>query len=114
MKYEGALKKEYQFWMDGEKKLSADQCTFRRVVLLPDGSVLNRYWDDNDSPRPEAFIEDIHIANRSNTTAAKVYRDIRAAAEQVYTADPASVDLFKLPAAKKAKKKDETPRPKAS
>lgn len=81
LKYEGALKKEYQFWMDGEKKLSADQCTFRRVVLLPDGSVLNRYWDDNDSPRPEAFIEDIHIANRSNTTAAKVYRDIRAAAE---------------------------------
>ncbi len=81
LKYAEALEKEYQFWMDGEDKLSSTNNTFRRVVLLHDGSVLNRYWDDNDTPRPEAFAEDVHIAKQSNTDAAKVYRDIRAAAE---------------------------------
>lgn len=81
LKYADALEKEYQFWMDGEDKLTATNNSFRRIVLLPDGSVLNRYWDDHDTPRPEAYAEDVEIAKLANTDAAKVYRDIRAAAE---------------------------------
>ncbi|HEX3024904.1 MAG TPA: alpha,alpha-trehalase TreF [Chitinophagaceae bacterium] len=81
LKYTDALEKEYRFWMDGEDKLSQTNNNFRRVVLLPDGSVLNRYWDDYDTPRPEAYAEDVQIAKLANTDAAKVYRDIRAAAE---------------------------------
>lgn len=81
LKYADALEKEYQFWMDGEDTLSAINNTFRRVVLLNDGSVLNRFWDDHDTPRPEAYSEDVKIANQSDSLPAKVYRDIRAAAE---------------------------------
>jgi alpha,alpha-trehalase len=48
---------------------------------MQDGSVLNRYWDDNDTPRPEAYTEDKHIASLSGRDPNEVYRHIRAAAE---------------------------------
>ena len=37
----------------------------RRVVRLPDGSVLNRYWDDFDLPRDESWREDVELARSS-------------------------------------------------
>jgi len=79
--YLPALEKEYAFWMDGTDKLSSSVKAFRRVVRMPDGTVLNRYWDDDPSPRPEAYIEDIHVAKASNREPEDVYRHIRAAAE---------------------------------
>lgn len=79
--YLPALEKEYNFWMDGSDKVSPKDPTFRRVVLMPDGSILNRYWDDNPTPRPEAYIEDIHVAKTSDKEMQEVYRNIRAAAE---------------------------------
>ncbi len=75
------LENEYAFWMDGAELLGDDHRAQRRVVLLPDGSILNRYWDDRDTPRPEAYIEDSHLAERSGREATTVYRHIRAAAE---------------------------------
>lgn len=80
-KYLPQVEKEYAFWMDGENMLSESTTAHRRVVFLPDGSVMNRYWDDNDTPRPEAFTEDIHLAASSGRNAAEVYRHVRAAAE---------------------------------
>ena len=80
-KYQSALEKEYAFWMDSADKLTDATPTHRRCVLMPDGSVMNRYWDDFDTPRPEAYIEDKHLAERSGRNAAEVYRHIRAAAE---------------------------------
>src|SRR5207253_5371494 len=62
-------------------QVSAGNPTYRRVVLLQDGSIMNRYWDDNDAPRPEAFLEDTELAARSSKEPAIVYRHIRAAAE---------------------------------
>lgn len=79
--YLPALEKEYNFWMDGADQLSPELPTHRRVVRMPDGSILNRYWDDNPSPRPEAYIEDLHLAKISNKEPEEVYRNIRAAAE---------------------------------
>lgn len=79
--YLPALEKEYAFWMNGTDKLSPATPTFRRVVLMPNGAILNRYWDDDPSPRPEAYIEDIHVAKTSNKNLQEVYRHIRAAAE---------------------------------
>lgn len=81
LKYRPQLEKEYAFWMEGENMLTEDNPVHRRVVRLPDGSILNRYWDDRDTPRPEAYIEDVHVAQRSDREPAAVYRDIRAAAE---------------------------------
>ncbi|HJV19430.1 MAG TPA: alpha,alpha-trehalase TreF [Sediminibacterium sp.] len=75
------LEKEYTFWMDGSNSLHAEKTAYRRVVRLPNGVVLNRYWDDREGPRPEAFSEDRHIAAASHQPEATVYKNIRAAAE---------------------------------
>lgn len=75
-----ALAKEYAFWMEGADQL-APGAAHRRVVRLPDGTLLNRYWDDRDSPREESFREDVETARGSNRPQPEVYRHLRAAAE---------------------------------
>jgi alpha,alpha-trehalase len=74
------LRREYAFWMQGEKGL-AHGTAHRRVVSLPDGAVLNRYWDDADTPRDESYREDTGLAQRSGRIPKQLYRDLRAAAE---------------------------------
>lgn len=78
-----ALKREYAFWMDGAEGLKVGQA-HRRVVAL-EGGVLNRYWDDKDAPRPEAYKEDRALAARAAVERKRqpkdVYRDLRASAE---------------------------------
>ncbi|MBV6442324.1 MAG: alpha,alpha-trehalase TreF [Haliscomenobacteraceae bacterium CHB4] len=81
LQYRRSLEKEYAFWMAGEHELTAENPAHRRVVRLPDGTIMNRYWDDNAAPRPEAYTEDLHIAEQSGRDPATVYRHIRAAAE---------------------------------
>jgi len=80
-KYLPALKKEYTFWMDGSENLGDENRSHRRVVRLEDGSILNRYWDDKPTPRPESYREDVLIAKESNRPAKDVYRDLKAGAE---------------------------------
>ena len=48
---------------------------------MPDGAVLNRYWDDKDLPRDESFAEDSDLQRSSGRAAGPLFRDIRAAAE---------------------------------
>jgi len=48
--------------------------------MLPDGSVLNRYWDDRDTPRDESWLEDVETARQSSRPSSEVYRDLRAGA----------------------------------
>ncbi|MBU5512648.1 alpha,alpha-trehalase TreA, partial [Enterobacteriaceae bacterium S18_ASV_15] len=53
----------------------------KRVVKLDDGSILNRYWDDRDTPRPESWLDDVTTAkNNPNRPATEIYRDLRSAA----------------------------------
>jgi alpha,alpha-trehalase len=52
-----------------------------RVVRMPDGSLLNRYWDDRDSPRDESYAEDLATAAAARGPAAITFRHLRAAAE---------------------------------
>jgi alpha,alpha-trehalase len=76
-----ALEHEHAFWMDGADRL-APGTAYRRVVRLPDGAVLNRYWDDRAEPRPEAYREDVAVAARVPPGRhATLFRDLRAAAE---------------------------------
>ncbi|MFT4939748.1 MAG: alpha,alpha-trehalase [Paraglaciecola sp.] len=76
------LEKEHQFWMQGKEQLNAQCQELRRVVQLPDGSILNRYWDDSATPRPESYREDIESAAHLSVTKRKdFYRNIRAACE---------------------------------
>ena len=79
-RYLPQLRREYAFWMHGSPGLRAGTAR-RRVVALPDGSVLNRYWDDRDAPRDESFAEDRELALESHREPRQLYRDIRAAAE---------------------------------
>ncbi len=74
------LQREHDFWMDGADGLRAG-AAHRRVVRLPDGAVLNRYWDDLAIPRDEAYLEDRQTARASARPEAQVYRELRAAAE---------------------------------
>jgi alpha,alpha-trehalase len=74
------LRREYAFWMEGANGLRRGTAR-RRVVALPDGSILNRYWDDRDAPRDESYREDTALARTSQRQAQQLFRDIRAAAE---------------------------------
>jgi len=79
-RYRDALQKEYDFWMEGADDISAGQA-HRRVVRLPDGAVLNRYWDDRATPREESYREDVATASKLSRPKAETYRNLRAAAE---------------------------------
>ncbi len=74
------LKREYAFWMAGENLLSETNPAVRRVVMSP-GGPLNRYWDDETTPRQESHAEDLELAAGVNRDPAQLYRDIRAGAE---------------------------------
>jgi alpha,alpha-trehalase len=74
------LEREHDFWMSGATRLARGSA-YRRVVKLADGTVLNRYWDDLDIPRDEAYLEDTEAAKSGSRPHAEVYRDLRAAAE---------------------------------
>jgi alpha,alpha-trehalase len=74
------LLREHSFWMDGAEGLRPGEA-WRRVVALPGGALLNRYWDDRDTPREESWREDVATAAEADRPAAEVYRDLRAAAE---------------------------------
>lgn len=77
-RYLPQMLREHAYWMAGqaEAELGAPQ---RSVVRLPDGGVLNRYWDERATPRDEAAAgRDGRIAAGSGRDPATVYRDIRA------------------------------------
>lgn len=64
------LEKEYNYWMDGDRAVEID------------GIKLNRYWDDNPSPREESYREDLCLCRKTKPSdEAAFYRNIRAAAE---------------------------------
>lgn len=81
IKYLPQLEKEYQFWMQGVDLLTENSPAQHRVVRLPDGSILNRYWDENNTPRPESYKEDVELTHQSNQKPEELYRNLRAAAE---------------------------------
>ena len=79
-KYRPQMEKEYAYWMEGADALQPGQAN-KRVVKLEDGAVLNRYWEDRDTPRPESWLDDITTAkNNPARPAAEIYRDLRSAA----------------------------------
>lgn len=80
VKYLPQLEKEYSFWMKGSSKLNEKNISANRVALMPDGSILNHYWDENDTPRAESFKEDIELAKNVDDKK-KLFRNIRAACE---------------------------------
>jgi len=80
-RYLDEMEKEYAFWMDGTEQLSPDSNTYRRVVMLDDDIVLNRYYDDQPAPRPESYKEDYELAQANERDNQELYRNLRAACE---------------------------------
>jgi alpha,alpha-trehalase len=75
------LEKEYNFWMRGSSEVTENNPALLRVVRMPDGSLLNRYWDEHNTPRPESFKEDWELARHCIEKPEILYRHLRAAAE---------------------------------
>ncbi|KQN30139.1 trehalase [Sphingomonas sp. Leaf38] len=108
-----ALRAEHAFWMNGTTCLTGKPAC-ARVVRMPDGSVLNRYYDDRDTPRDESYAEDVATAAKAAPRpVSETYRDLRAGAESgwdfssrwlrdpkalatIHTADIVPVDLNSL------------------
>ncbi len=61
--YLPAIEKEYNYWMDKTAKT-------KHAVKMPDGSILNRYYDRDEIPRQESYKEDVDVANKNNFTKA--------------------------------------------
>lgn len=77
------LVSEYKFWMDGKDDLvKAANNSFLRVVNMPDGSVLNRYFDSKNTPRAEEYLFDTtYAAGMSRQEEVLFYKNLRAGAE---------------------------------
>ncbi|ATC94747.1 trehalase family glycosidase [Pseudoalteromonas tunicata] len=77
-----ALEQEHRFWMQGHDELNPDNTSHRRIVRMANGALLNRYWDDEATARPESLREDLHdSALLAQAQREQYFRNIRAACE---------------------------------
>ena len=74
VEYLPALQKEYNYWMD-------ETAPTKHLVKMPDGSDLNRYYDQLDTPRPESYRQDVETSEASTKDPKIIYRNLRSAAE---------------------------------
>jgi alpha,alpha-trehalase len=76
--YQKELQKEYDYWMD---KTAAT----KHVVVMPDGSILNRFYDIGIKPRQESYREDYEIAKNESKGVATAFeqksKELRSGAE---------------------------------
>ncbi|MFT3682813.1 MAG: alpha,alpha-trehalase TreF [Ferruginibacter sp.] len=79
--YLSPLEKEYNYWMKGMAGLDAGKESAYHVVKMKDGEILNRYFDEFDTARPESFREDVELSHQAKEDAAILYKHLRAGAE---------------------------------
>lgn len=76
---------EYRFWIKGRRRVSKEDgvTALSRVVRLPDGAILGRYFDNKTTPRPEMMQHDVVLVAGKKATDdnEKLYLNLRAAAE---------------------------------
>lgn len=68
-----ALQGEWDYWMD-------KTAPTKHLVRMPDGSLLNRYYDQLDKPRQESYAEDVATAKEAGNKKG-IYRHLRSGAE---------------------------------
>jgi alpha,alpha-trehalase len=79
--YLPSLVTEYNFWMSGTAKLTSDYQPQDRVIKVNESFLLNRYYDQKDSPREEMYGDDWHLIDFSKETHQPLYKHLRAACE---------------------------------
>lgn len=74
---------EYRFWMKGSRKAHQyEHKSVGRVAEMPNGIILNRYYDNKKTPRPESLNEDlVTAAGVPLRDPERVYLHLRAGAE---------------------------------
>lgn len=74
---------EYRFWMKGRSTLEKrEHRAFARVVEMPNGTLMNRYYDNKTTPRPESLREDTETADGAKDRQSdRLYLHLRAGAE---------------------------------
>lgn len=81
--YLPALLREYRFWMRGRRSLDKrENRAYARVAEMPNGILLNRYYDNKTTPRPESLREDVETATGApDRESDRLYLHLRAGAE---------------------------------
>ena len=75
---------EYRFWMKGRRAVNEhpDHQALGRVVQMPNGVLLNRYYDNKTTPRPESLKEDVETAHGKQAHESEaLFLHLRAGAE---------------------------------
>ncbi|MCB1074336.1 MAG: alpha,alpha-trehalase TreF [Simkania sp.] len=70
------LETEYNFWMEGAEALSEPGTASHHVVRLDENTLLNRYYDKLNTPRPEAYLREIELAKENPPK--EFFRNMRA------------------------------------
>lgn len=79
--YLSQLEKEYNFWMKGTDELTDNKPSAYHLARMKNRDTLNRYWDNNDTARPESYREDAELAHQSGQEPGNLFRHLRAGAE---------------------------------
>lgn len=99
--YLEAMQLEHDFWMTGSETLGDENPAVKRVVSMPDGSLLNRYFDNIPDPRAEMYQDDVELIAEKGDEGKKTLLDIRAACESGWDFssrwchDPASLESIR-------------------
>lgn len=84
LEYLPYLSKEYRFWVKKRSYLRdhAENQAYLRVVRMPNGDMLGRYYDNRQTPRPEMARDDVEVAHDPNhKNENRLFLDFRAGAE---------------------------------
>lgn len=77
---------EHNFWTKDTREflnmsINISRKRYKRIVRMPNGATLSRYYDANDTPRPESYKEDVETGLESGREIPHVNRHLRAGAE---------------------------------
>ena len=78
--YYAVLEKEYQFWMRGQEEVNEQGSGIEHCVFTPHG-IVNRYFDQNNSPRAEMYQTDLEEAQTTAQPPEELFGHLRAACE---------------------------------
>lgn len=78
--YIDAIESEYAYWMNGMDYIGDEPC-FKKLVRMPDSTILNRYFDEQFIPRQESWADDMETASRNTRPKEIIFNHLRSAAE---------------------------------
>lgn len=79
--YLPSLVAEYNFWMKGTSEIRVDGEPYKRVVKIDKTLLLNRYFDEKDTPREEMYGDDWSMIQYKEGANLPLFRHLRSACE---------------------------------